>query len=705
MDKRFIVLLVVLLAVYFVFSGNPTGMAVGSLTWSDELRVTATILNETSPSIYISGSRSVIVWIANDSKQIYGTYYIGNSKGTAGGSNMRVYASGAREPFIYKDQLIWVSADDSNVYYGTLNTDTFSLSSIQQLSFDGNAASPSASVDEYGNVHAIWTDDRSGNHEVYYSRMLPNGTLVYNQSGVTIGADSRSASVYTFNGNISIMYADNSLYLYTLNYTLDEMSAENIDANNAMLTQRAIAYLGDKQLITWADDDGVYYKFGSDDAVKIADAGRDAAVSSDNEYAMIVWRNEDTRALRYLLLNATGVIESNSVVSAVAGSIGGIDVSLVNNRAGIVWVSNLSNDVFYKYLDIVPGQACSVVVSYANCTYVGGNLFNVSLSAVWNGYNASSYALVWGNLFNATPDRTVHSASRFLSSPLSYSYLINGTGSAFNLSLNVQVFQPITVDSSQFLCGSVPVRDWLQCYMPAYNITTYHVNRSVSEISSSLNEVASYVNNILNTSLLPSTKNNIATLSNAMQQNIETARNINSINGRSVSVLGLKYTGPATTNLMIYDTVPKSFAYSANDISIEASGADMRVVNQDPAYLFNYGSVVTNQTISISYTTNSYLSGSVLGDFHAPQVFLAPAQLFNTTTTSSTTTTILNQTTTISTSTIYTNGSSTTSSISGDGDDEGGDGGLILILIILAAGILVFVFRMKLIFFIKYLTS
>lgn len=91
--------------------------------------------------------------------------------------------------------------------------------------------------------------------------------------------------------------------------------------------------------------------------------------------------------------------------------------------------------------------------------------------------------------------------------------------------------------------------------------------------------------------------------------------------GTSTSTLSLsfEYKGTGTVqNFVVYDTIPKSFANNANQITITAPGAVVRIVEADPIYTFTYPTLSSGQKVDIKYAVNARVNKSVLNDTIAP---------------------------------------------------------------------------------------
>ena len=116
-------------------------------------------------------------------------------------------------------------------------------------------------------------------------------------------------------------------------------------------------------------------------------------------------------------------------------------------------------------------------------------------------------------------------------------------------------------------------------------------------------------------------KENLLTLSASIAQNTEVDRSLNSSGGKTTVTTKVKYKGEDTKNLMVYDKVPKAFASNHANITITATGAVLKIVEEDPEYLFIYPDVLKGQELSINYKVSSDLNTSILDDFVAPEFY------------------------------------------------------------------------------------
>ncbi|MBL7206728.1 MAG: hypothetical protein ISS36_03965 [Candidatus Aenigmarchaeota archaeon] len=102
----------------------------------------------------------------------------------------------------------------------------------------------------------------------------------------------------------------------------------------------------------------------------------------------------------------------------------------------------------------------------------------------------------------------------------------------------------------------------------------------------------------------------------------EPTRTITAKQDESVLSLSLSYEGAADVEkLVIYDTIPKTFAESADDIVVTAPGARVTVVENDPVFAFMYDGVTQGQNLNVNYTINDTINTSVLNQTTSPIIF------------------------------------------------------------------------------------
>jgi hypothetical protein len=116
-------------------------------------------------------------------------------------------------------------------------------------------------------------------------------------------------------------------------------------------------------------------------------------------------------------------------------------------------------------------------------------------------------------------------------------------------------------------------------------------------------------------------KQNMLVFSASIAQNTKVNRSFNSSGGKTAVTTKITYSGQAAKNLMVYDKVPKAFASSNTNITTTAVGAVMKVVEEDPEYLFMYSDISNGQELSITYKVSSDLNTTILDSFAAPEFY------------------------------------------------------------------------------------
>ena len=83
--------------------------------------------------------------------------------------------------------------------------------------------------------------------------------------------------------------------------------------------------------------------------------------------------------------------------------------------------------------------------------------------------------------------------------------------------------------------------------------------------------------------------------------------------------LSFKYSGKEPVkNFAIYDTVPKAFANSTDDITVGAPGAAIEIIRKDPVYLISYTQLNPEKTVEVNYTINKNVDKTVIESVPSP---------------------------------------------------------------------------------------
>ncbi|MEA3342951.1 MAG: hypothetical protein U9Q92_02195 [archaeon] len=113
---------------------------------------------------------------------------------------------------------------------------------------------------------------------------------------------------------------------------------------------------------------------------------------------------------------------------------------------------------------------------------------------------------------------------------------------------------------------------------------------------------------------------NMQRLSAAIISEIETERNFEATGESSKITTKMKYNGnKKAKNFIVYEKIPKSFAESADEITVNTQGK-VEIVEKDPEYAIIFSELNPGQSIDISYTVNKKVDASVI-DTMATEVY------------------------------------------------------------------------------------
>ncbi len=105
---------------------------------------------------------------------------------------------------------------------------------------------------------------------------------------------------------------------------------------------------------------------------------------------------------------------------------------------------------------------------------------------------------------------------------------------------------------------------------------------------------------------------NMLRLSASITANIETQRNLESTDTSSKVTTRMKYNGKSKAkNFVVYEKIPKTFAESTDNITINTNG-QVEIVEEDPEYAIIFSELNPGQTIEISYTVDQKVDASVI---------------------------------------------------------------------------------------------
>lgn len=146
------------------------------------------------------------------------------------------------------------------------------------------------------------------------------------------------------------------------------------------------------------------------------------------------------------------------------------------------------------------------------------------------------------------------------------------------------------------------------------NFSASSLNNSIENISNLSAAIAKYIGN--------SSAIDITT-SNQLVSELSIIKSLDIYQNRSRLDVRLFFNGTTERkNVLIYDIVPKSFAESADNITVE-SAYGYTVVENDPSFLFLIPSIKQNEMISINYVVSKKVDSSAI-NYTSIEIFAGP---------------------------------------------------------------------------------
>jgi len=96
-------------------------------------------------------------------------------------------------------------------------------------------------------------------------------------------------------------------------------------------------------------------------------------------------------------------------------------------------------------------------------------------------------------------------------------------------------------------------------------------------------------------------KEKLLNISNEISKNISVIRNAIVEEGTLITTK-IRYSGDNLTKFIFYDIIPKTIAESSNNITIDSSASEIRIIKKDPEYLFIYDKLANGDIIEVNYT-------------------------------------------------------------------------------------------------------
>ncbi len=320
--------------------------------------------------------------------------------------------------------VVWVDERDGNaeIYYKKLGFDGEGLTSDIRLTSDSSVSwFPSVSVaDNFINI--VWTDERDGNTEIYYTKLDNNGNTVVDDLRITNNAaDSTLPSVVSDNnGNLHVVWIDtrdgnSEIYYKKLNNNGAAITGDiRLTSNSAISWFPVVAVDTTNNIhVVWTDDrDGnseIYYKKLNNTGATVVDDTRITSDAGDSSYPSITsdssnnlhvaWLDDrDGNAEIYykkLDSSGTGITVDIRLTSDVSVS---WFPAIASNRNGIhvAWMDGRDNnlEIYYTALDnngntITDDTRLTFNAADSDLPAVISDAFNV-VRIMWNDYRDSN---------------------------------------------------------------------------------------------------------------------------------------------------------------------------------------------------------------------------------------------------------------------------------------------------------------------------
>jgi hypothetical protein len=106
-------------------------------------------------------------------------------------------------------------------------------------------------------------------------------------------------------------------------------------------------------------------------------------------------------------------------------------------------------------------------------------------------------------------------------------------------------------------------------------------------------------------------RENLLRLSASITSDISTTRMFNVSSGKSKITTRMRYQGQKRVrNMIIYESVPKTFSLNASLVSVNAPGATVEIAEEDPSWVIMYSEVDPSDEIVITYEVTGSKSSS-----------------------------------------------------------------------------------------------
>ncbi len=203
----------------------------GGISWTTSQRLTWNSGFSTYPSVAVDSSGNPHVVWEDSTPGNYEVYYKKSSNGGAvwtAGQKLTSTSGDSGIPAVAVDSsgnlhVVWTEETSGNaeIYYKKSSNGGTSWTTGQRLTWtSGYSTDPSVAVDSSGNLHVVWTDDTSGHDEIYYKKGSNGGAIwtAGQKLTSTSGASEIPSIAVDSSGDLHLVWGDDTPGNYEIYY-------------------------------------------------------------------------------------------------------------------------------------------------------------------------------------------------------------------------------------------------------------------------------------------------------------------------------------------------------------------------------------------------------------------------------------------------------------------------------------------------------
>src|ERR671915_609763 len=267
------------------------------------------------------------------------------------------------------------------VYYFPLSYSQVNITSSQTLSnTPGNSTDPKIGLYN-NNVYVVWSDDSTGNGDIYFKRSVDNGTTFGSLENLSnTPGNSTDPKIALDHNNVYVVWSDDSTgngdiyFKRSVDNGTTFASLENLSNTPGNSTDPKIGLHNNNVYVVWSDDStgngDIYFKRSVDNGTTFGSLenlsntpgnSTDPKIALDNNNVYVVWSDDSTGNgdiyFKRSVDNGTTFDSTNNISKNNTGTSSTPQVAANSGNVYVIWTDTTSGASEINYRQSVDGGA------------------------------------------------------------------------------------------------------------------------------------------------------------------------------------------------------------------------------------------------------------------------------------------------------------------------------------------------------------